>query len=132
VRLRRLPIMPTLGQIAATVGSIFAAGMAVVVGALFGVFTIFLLNPIYHWITGEWVDSVIYQLAASFWAALVPLALLSALLREKSVEGESRFIPYLSVVVGEFSTALVLVGLFATLVALGGPFVTLAAFLEHL
>ena len=105
MRRRCLPIMPTLGQIAATVGSIFAAGMAVVVGALFGVFTIFLLNPIYHWITGQWVDSVIYQLAASFWPALVLLAWFRARLREKSAKGESRFIPHLSVVVGEFSMA---------------------------
>jgi hypothetical protein len=76
------------------------------------------------------VDSVVYQLAVSFWAALQVPALLGAYLRKKSVQGRSQFIPYLSAVVGEFSTALMLVGLFATLVALGGPFVKLAAFFE--
>jgi len=130
VRERRLPIMPMLGEVAATVSIVFALALAVVWGAIFGVFTIFVVNPIYHWITGQWVDSVVYQLAASFWATVIPLDLLGAIIKEKSVGGESRFIPYLTMVLGEFSSALKFVGLFATLVALGGPFVTLAAFFE--
>jgi hypothetical protein len=132
---RCLPITPALGKkVAASAGTIFLLGLTVLQGAIFGtifgVVTIFLINPIYHWITGSWVDSVVYQLATSFWATLVALACLGVFIKEKFVEGESRLIPYLSVALGEFSTALMLVGLFATLVALGGPFVPLAAFLE--
>jgi hypothetical protein len=123
VRERRLPIMLMLEKVAATVSIVFALGVAVVGGAIFGVFTIF--GP--H---GQWVDSVVYQLAASFWATVVPLDLLGAIIKEKLGEGESRFIPYPSLVIGEFSSALKLVGVFATLVALGGPFVKVATFFE--
>jgi hypothetical protein len=127
---RRLPILPMLGEVAATASIVFALGLAVFWGAIFGVFTIFVVNPIYHWITGQWVDSVVFQLAASFWATVVCLDLLGAIIKEKFGEGESRFVPYLIAVVGEFSSAFKLVGFFSTLVALGGPFVKLAAFLE--
>jgi hypothetical protein len=125
---RHLPITSMLGQLAATVSMIFALGLAAVMGAIFGTFTIFLVNPVYHWITGEWVASVVYQLAISFWAAVLSLALLKEIIKEKLAAGENRFIPYLSLVLGEFSSALKINGLFSTLVALGGPFVALAAF----
>jgi hypothetical protein len=127
---RPLPIISMLGQLAATVSILFALGLAAVVGAIFGTFTIFLLNPIYHWITGEWVASVVFQLAISFWAVVIPLGLLKAIIKEKFATGENRFIPYLSLVLGEFSSALKITGFFSTLVALGGPFVALAAFFE--
>jgi hypothetical protein len=94
------------------------------------VFAIFLVNPVYHWITGTWVDSVVYELAVSFCAALFGLGGLRACIKQDCVEGESRLTLYLTEVVDEFSSAFLLVGLFATLVALGGPFVTLAAFFE--
>jgi hypothetical protein len=127
---RQLPIIRTLGEVAATVNLIFALGLAAIVGAIFGTFLIFLVNPIYHWITGEWVASVVYQVAISFWAVVVPLGLLKATIKEKLGAGDSCFIPYLDAVLGEFSSALKLIGLFSTLVALGGPFVALAAFFE--
>jgi hypothetical protein len=127
---RPLPIISMLGQLAATVSILFAVGLAAVVGAIFGTFTIFLVNPIYHWITGEWMASVVFGLAISFWAVVIPLALLKAIIEEKFAAGENRFIPYLSLVLDEFSSALKITGLFSTLVALGGPFVALAAFFE--
>jgi hypothetical protein len=58
------------------------------------------------------------------------LALLKAIIEEKFAAGENRFIPYLSLVLDEFSSALKITGFFSTLVALGGPFVALAAFFE--
>jgi hypothetical protein len=126
-----MPILLTFGQkAAATAGALYVLCMAVVTGAIFGVLTIFLVNPVYHWITGAWVDAVVYELAASFWAALFALGGFRACVRQNSVAGESRFILYLTEVVDQFSLAFLLVGLFATLVALGGPFVRLAAFFE--
>jgi hypothetical protein len=126
-----VPIMPTLGKkAAATVGTLYVLGVAVVVGAISGVFTIFLVNPVYHWITGTWVDSVVYELAVSFWAALFGLGGFRAYIKQNSIKGERRFILYLTEVVDQFSFAFLLVGLFATLVALGGPFVRLAVFFE--
>jgi hypothetical protein len=127
---RHLPIVSMLGQLATTVSAIFALGLAALVGAVFGTFTIFLVNPVYHWITGAWVDSVVYQLAICFWAVVLFLAVLRASIKEGFAAGENRFIPYLSLVLGEFSSALKITGFFATLVALGGPFVALAAFFE--
>src|SRR5580704_2962371 len=109
---RHLPIISMLGQLAATVSMIFALGLAAVMGAIFGTFTIFLVNPVYHWITGEWVASVVYQLAISFWAAVLSLALLKEIIKEKLAAGENRFIPYFSLVLGEFSSALKINGLF--------------------
>jgi hypothetical protein len=126
-----MPIMPTFGQkAAATAGTLYVLCVAVVAGAIFGVFAIFLVNPVYHWITGTWVDSVVYELAVSFWAALFALGGFRACIKQSSDAGESRFILYLAEVVDQFSFAFLLVGLFATLVALGGPFVRLAAFFE--
>ena len=116
---RPLPIISILGELAVTVSILFSLGLAAVVGAIFGTFTIFLVNPIYHWITGEWVASVVFQLAISFWAVVIPLDLLKAIIEEKFAAGENRFIPYLSLVRGEFSSALKITGLFSTLVALG-------------
>jgi hypothetical protein len=127
---RHLPIVRMLGEVAGAINIICALGLAAVVGALFGTFAIFLVNPIYHWVTGAWVDSVVYQVAISFCAAVLSLHLLKAIIKEKLGAGESRFIPYLDLVLGEFSSALKLFGLFSTLVALGGPFVTVAAFFE--
>jgi hypothetical protein len=119
----------TLGaKVAAAAGTMFNLAVMVVLGAVFGIFTILVVNPIYHWFTGEWVDSVVYELAFFFWAAVSALGFLNAWLGTKSVEDKSRCIPYLRAVVGEFSGALMLTGFFATLVALGGPFVALAAF----
>jgi hypothetical protein len=126
-----MSIMPTLGQkAAATVGTLYILCVAVVVGAIFGVFTKFLVNPVYHWITGAWVDSVVYELAVSVWAALFALGGFRACIKQNSVEGDSRLILCLTEVVDEFSSAFLLVGLFAALVALGGPFARLAAFFE--
>jgi hypothetical protein len=58
------------------------------------------------------------------------LSMLKVIIKEKFGAGESRFVPYLIVALGEFSSALKLIGLFSTLVALGGPFVAVAAFFE--
>jgi hypothetical protein len=125
-----MPTMPTLKIAAATGVTLYVLGVAAVTGAIFGVFAIFLVNPVYHWITGTWVDSVVYELAASFWAALFALGGLRSCIKQDSVADESGFISYLTEVLNQFSSAFLLVGLFATLVALGGPFVSLAAFFE--
>jgi hypothetical protein len=126
-----MPIMPTLGRkAAATAGTLYVLCVAVAMGAIFGVLAVFLVNPVYHWVTGAWVDSVVYELAVSFWAALLALGCLRARIKEQNTAGESRFLLYLSEVVDEFSSAFLLVGLFATLVALGGPFARLAALFE--
>ena len=126
-----MSIMPTLGRkAAATTGTLYVLCVAVATGAIFGVFAVFLVNPVYHWVTGAWVDSVVYELAVAFWAALFALGCLRARLKEKFVAGENRFLLYLIEVVDEFSSAFLLVGLFASLVALGGPLARLAGFFE--